>query len=153
MTAGNAGGVNDAAAALVITSEEYAAAHGLQRMARLRGWASVGVAPADTGLAPAVAIPIALSTSGLGVQDISLFEINEAFCSVPIANVRSLGLDPSIVNVNGSGCSLGHPVAATGTRMIMTMIGELGRRDQELGCVSACAGGGMGSATVIERIA
>jgi acetyl-CoA C-acetyltransferase len=111
------------------------------------------VTPAETGLAPAVAIPMAVRKSGLALSDISLFEINEAFCSVPIANVRSLGLDPAIVNVNGSGCSLGHPVAATGTRMIMTMIGELRRRDEQLGCVSACAGGGMGSATVIERIA
>jgi acetyl-CoA acetyltransferase family protein len=152
VTAGNAGGVNDAAAAVVIVSADHARAHGLEPLARIRSWSSVGVPPAETGLAPAVAIPKALHRVGLEAGDVELFEINEAFCSVPIANIKHLGLDPSIVNVNGSGCSLGHPVAATGTRMIMTMIGELRRRDQTVGCVSACAGGGMGSATVIERL-
>jgi hypothetical protein len=85
-------------------------------------------------------------------SDIDLFEINEAFCSVPIAAVRKLGLDESIVNVNGSGCSLGHPIAATGARIVVTMVHELRRRGKSLGVVSMCAGGGIGSAMVIEAL-
>ena len=85
-------------------------------------------------------------------SDIDLFEINEAFCSVPVAAVRKLGLDESIVNVNGSGCSLGHPNAATGARIVVTMVHELRRRGKSLGVVSMCAGGGIGSAMVIEAL-
>ena len=81
-----------------------------------------------------------------------LFEINEALCSVAVASAQILGLDHAIVNVNGSGCSLGHPIAATGARMVVTMINELRRRDATFGCVAMCAGGGMGSALVLERI-
>jgi len=152
VTAGNAAGLNDAAAMVTVVSGEYAAAHGIAPLARVRAWASVGIEPALTGLAPTVAIPKALDRAGLGLGDIDLFEINEAFCSVPVAAVRKLGLDPSIVNVNGSGCSLGHPIAATGARMVVTMVHELRRRGKPLGVVSMCAGGGMGSAMVIEAL-
>jgi len=152
VTAGNSAGLNDAAAMVTVTSDSYATAHGLAPLARIRSWASVGIEPALTGLAPTVAIPKALDRAGLGIGDIDLFEINEAFCSVPVAAVRKLGLDPSIVNVNGSGCSLGHPIAATGARMVVTMVHELRRRGKSLGVVSMCAGGGMGSAMVIEVI-
>ena len=86
----------------------------------------------------------------MSVADIDLWEVNEAFCSVPIAASRNLGIDPSIMNVNGSGCSLGHPIAATGARMVVTMVHELRRRGLTTGCVSLCAGGGMGSALVLE---
>jgi len=151
ITAGNSAGLNDAAAALVLTSDDYAAAHGLAPVGRVRSWASVGVEPARTGLAPIDAIPKALARAGLTIEDIDLFEINEAFCSVPVAAYRALGIDPDILNVNGSGCSLGHPIAATGARMVITMLGELARRDATLGCVALCAGGGMGSALIIER--
>jgi acetyl-CoA C-acetyltransferase len=152
VTAGNSAGLNDAAAMVTVTSDSYAAAHGLPPLARIRSWASVGIEPALTGLAPTIAIPKALDRAGLAIGDIDLFEINEAFCSVPVAAVRKLGLDPSIVNVNGSGCSLGHPIAATGARMVVTMVHELRRRGKSLGVVSMCAGGGMGSAMVIEII-
>ena len=152
VTAGNAAGLNDAAAMVTVASGEYAAAHGIAPLARVRAWASVGIEPALTGLAPTIAIPKALDRAGLGLGGIDLFEINEAFCSVPVAAVRKLGLDPSIVNVNGSGCSLGHPIAATGARMIITMIHELRRRGKSLGVVSMCAAGGMGSAMVIEAL-
>ena len=146
ITAGNASGVNDGAAALVVASDQL----GLPALATVRSWASVGVDPAETGLAPIQAIGKALHRAGLQVGDVDLFEINEAFASVPMAVIRRLDLDPDKVNVNGSGCSLGHPVAATGARMIVTMIYELHRRGGGIGVAALCAGGGMGSATVIE---
>jgi acetyl-CoA acyltransferase len=150
VTAGNASGLNDAGAALVLTSSDYAQANGLQPLARIRSWASAGLPPRDTGLGPIVAIPKALERAGMTIDDVDLAEINEAFASVPVAACKALGLDPEITNVNGSGCSLGHPVAATGTRMIITTLYELRRRGGGIGLASMCAGGGMGSATVFE---
>ncbi|HLM17826.1 MAG TPA: thiolase family protein, partial [Acidimicrobiia bacterium] len=150
VTAGNASGINDAAAALVLSSDDYAEAHGLRPMARVVSWANVGVEPARTGMGPTLAIPKALERAGLTLDDIDLVEINEAFCSVPVAAIRTLGIDPSIVNVNGSGCSLGHPIAATGARMVTTMVHELRRRGKTHGLLALCAGGGMGSALVVE---
>jgi acetyl-CoA C-acetyltransferase len=150
VTAGNSSGLNDAGAALVLVSGEYARAHGLEPLARLRSWASVGIPPEDTGLGPIFAIPKALARAGMTVADVDLAEINEAFASVPVAACKELGLDPQITNPNGSGCSLGHPVAATGARMIITTLYELRRRGGGIGLASMCAGGGMGSATVFE---
>ena len=152
ITAGNASGLNDGAAAVVVVSDEYAAAHGLTPLARIRSWASVGDDPVRTGLTPILAIPKAVDRGGLQVDDIDLFEINEAFCCVAVAASRALGLDHDQVNVNGSGCGLGHPIAATGSRMVVTMLNELRRRDATFGCVSMCAGGGMGSALVLELL-
>jgi acetyl-CoA C-acetyltransferase len=152
VTAGNSAGINDAAAALVIGSSEYATSHGLTPLARIRGWASVGVDVEHTGMAPVTAIPQALKRSGLTLEDVDLFEINEAFATMAVACTRDLGLDESIVNVNGSGISLGHPIAATGARMVVSIIHELARRDSRIGVVAMCAGGGMGSALVVERI-
>ncbi|MDT3446147.1 MULTISPECIES: thiolase family protein [unclassified Pseudofrankia] len=152
VTAANAAGLNDAAAAVTLTSDTYAAAHGLTPLARIRAWATAGIEPALTGLAPTLAIPKALDRAGLALADIDLFEINEAFCSVPVAAVRKLGINPEIVNVNGSGASLGHPISATGARMVVTMVGELRRRGATLGCVSMCAGGGMAAAMIIEIV-
>ena len=150
ITAGNAAGLNDGAAAVMVVSDEYAAAHGLTVLGRIRSWASAGVEPARTGMGPVYAIPKALNRARLGVRDIACFEINEAFAPVPIAAIRRLDIDESIVNVNGSGCGLGHPIACTGARMVVTMLHELARRGGGLGCVSMCAGGGMGSALVLE---
>jgi acetyl-CoA C-acetyltransferase len=116
VTAGNSAGLNDAAAAVMVTSDYYAQANGLQPLARIVSWASVGIEPARTGLAPTLAIPKALDRAGMKTGDIDLFEINEAFCTMAVASSRQLGLDHSIVNVNGSGCGLGHPIAATGAR-------------------------------------
>ena len=126
-------------------------AHGLEPLAIVRSWASAGVPPADTGLGPTVAIPKALDRAGLTHRTTStLVEINEAFASMAVACSRILGFPHEIVNVNGSGCSLGHPVAATGARMVTTLIYELRRRGGGIGVATMCAGGGMGSATVIE---
>ena len=150
ITAGNASGLNDAGVALMIVSAEYARAHGLQPMAKIVSWASTGMNPRDTGLGPLTAIPKALERGGLTIGDVDLAEINEAFASVPAAACRKLGLAEDITNVNGSGCSLGHPVAATGARMIITTMYELRRRGGGIGVASMCAGGGMGSATVFE---
>ena len=150
ITAGNSSGLNDAGCAMVICDADYAAAHGLEPLAIVRSWASAGLPPADTGLGPTLAIPKALDRAGLKVSDVALVEINEAFASMAVASSRILGFPHEIVNVSGSGCSLGHPVAATGARMITTLAYELRRRGGGIGVASMCAGGGMGSATVIE---
>ena len=152
VTAGNSAGLNDAAAAVMVVSSDYAAAHGLTPLARIVSWGSVGIEPRITGLAPTLAIPKALERAGMKLGDIDLFEINEAFCTMAVASTRILGIDHEIANVNGSGCGLGHPIAATGTRMVVTMLNELRRRNQTVGCVSMCAGGGMGSALVFELL-
>jgi acetyl-CoA C-acetyltransferase len=151
-TAGNSSGLNDAAAALVLCSRDYATAHGLTPLAVIRGWGSVGLEPAETGLAPTKALPLAAAKAGISVADLQSVEINEAFATMAVASTRILGLDHDIVNVNGSGCSLGHPIACTGARMIVTMVNELIRADQQWGAVAMCAAGGMGSATIIERL-
>jgi len=150
ITAGNSSGLNDAAAAMMIVSSDYAQANGLTPLAKIVSWASAGVQPRDTGLGPISAIPKALERAGLSIGDVDLAEINEAFASVPVAACRVLGLSEDITNPNGSGCSLGHPVAATGARMIITTMYELRRRGGGIGLASMCAGGGMGSATVFE---
>jgi acetyl-CoA acetyltransferase family protein len=150
ITAGNASGVNDAAGAVVVTDRDFAEQHDLEPLAVVRAWASVGVPPAETGLAPIKAIPKALERAGLSVEDIDLWEINEAFASVPIAAVKALGLDEEIVNPLGSGCSLGHPVAMTGTRMVMTVAHEMRRRGGGTAVAAMCAGGGMASAVVLD---
>jgi len=146
ITAGNACGANDGAAILGIASDRL----GLPALATIRSWASVGVDPASTGLAPVEAIPKALARARLSLADVDLFEINEAFASMCVATIKLLDLDPERVNPSGSGCSLGHPVAATGARMLVTLVHELRRRGGGIGVAAMCAGGGMGSATVIE---
>jgi acetyl-CoA C-acetyltransferase len=146
ITAGNACGANDGAAVLTIASDRL----GLPALATIRSWASVGVDPASTGLAPVEAIPKALARGGLSLADVDLFEINEAFASMCVATIKLLDIDPDKVNPSGSGCSLGHPVAATGARMLVTLVHELRRRGGGIGVAAMCAGGGMGSATVVE---
>ncbi|MEH0580595.1 MULTISPECIES: thiolase family protein [Streptomyces] len=146
ITAGNACGANDAAAAVAVADGRL----GLPALARVLSWASVAVDPAETGLSPVWAIPKACQRAGLALSDVDLFEINEAFAAVPLAAIRRLDLDPDTVNVNGSGCSLGHPVAATGTRMAVTLVHELRRRGGGVGVAAMCAGGGMGAALVLE---
>ncbi len=150
ITAGNSSGLNDAAAAIMIVDSDYAQVHGLKPMAVIKSWASSGVPPHDTGLGPTYAIPKALDRAGMQIGDVDVFEINEAFAAMCVASTRILGIDHAITNVNGSGCSLGHPVAATGARMIVTLVNELQRRGGGVGVSSMCAGGGMGSATVLE---
>jgi acetyl-CoA acetyltransferase family protein len=150
ITAGNSSGMNDAAAALTLTSDGFASAHGLTPLATVRSWASIGVTPYENGMAPTIAIPKALARAGIDISDVALWEINEAFASVPIAACKVLGIDPDLVNISGSGCSLGHPIAASGARMLTTLIYDLQRRGGGIGVASMCAGGGMGAALVIE---
>jgi acetyl-CoA acetyltransferase family protein len=150
ITAGNASAVNDGGAAMVIADGQLAESAGLEPLAVVRAWASVGVDPARTGLAPTVAIPKALGRAGLTIDDIALWEINEAFASMCVGTTRILGIDESIVNVLGSGCSLGHPIAMTGARMVISLTHELRRRGGGTGVAVMCAGGGMSTAVVID---
>jgi acetyl-CoA acetyltransferase family protein len=142
VTAGSAAGVSDAAGAVMLMDPDHAASGGFEPLAAIRSWAAVGVASRRTGMAPIDAIPEVLARARVDQGDVDLFEINEAFCSVPVATTRALGIGPEICNVSGSGCGLGHPIAATGARMVVSMVHELGRRGARLGCVSMCAGGG-----------
>ncbi|MGX7680565.1 thiolase family protein [Jatrophihabitans sp. DSM 45814] len=150
ITAGNSSGVNDAAAAVALTSAEFAASEGLTPMAKVIAWAAAGVHPARMGFGALDSMQKVLDRAGRTTKDITLFEINEAFASVPVAACKLFDLDEELVNFSGSGCSLGHPVAASGARMINTLIYELQRRGGGLGLASMCAGGGMGGAVLIE---
>jgi acetyl-CoA acetyltransferase family protein len=150
ITAGNAAGINDGAAAVIVADRALAEAEGLTPLASVQAWASVGVAPERTGLAPTVAIPKALDRAGLTVGDVDLWEINEAFASMCVGTTRILGIDEDAVNVLGSGCSLGHPIAMTGARMVISLVHELRRRGGGTGVAAMCAGGGMSTAVVLE---
>jgi acetyl-CoA C-acetyltransferase len=150
ITAGNSSGIADGGAAVVVVDRDYAEAHGLEVLATVRSWNSCGIEPARTGLAPTVAVPKALQLAGLDVSDVDLVEINEAFASMSVACARKLGFSHDIVNVNGGAVGIGHPVAASGTRILVTLIHELRRRGGGIGVGTLCAGGGMGSATVLE---
>ncbi|ORB32367.1 thiolase family protein [Mycolicibacterium parafortuitum] len=150
ITAGNSSGTNDAAAGVALVEADYAAANNLTVMAKVRAWGAVGVAPRDTGLGGVKVIGRVLDKAGLKPSDVTLWEINEAFASVPIAAVREYGIDEELVNFSGSGCSLGHPIAASGARMVTTLIYELQRRGGGIGVAAMCAGGGQGGGVVIE---
>ncbi len=150
ITAGNSAGVNDGAAAMVLVRRELSDRLGLESLASVRSWASAGVPPAETGLAPTIAIPKALDRAGLGIDDVVLWEINEAFASMCVATTRILGIDDSLVNVLGSGCSLGHPIAMTGARMVISLVNEIRRRGGGVGVAAMCAGGGMSTALVLD---
>lgn len=150
ITAGNASGVNDAAAAVALASPELVAAEGLTPMAKVLSWAAAGVDPALMGFGALRAAEKALARAGRSIKDVTLWEINEAFASVPIAACKEFGLDEETVNFSGSGCSIGHPIAASGARMITTLVYELRRRGGGLGLASMCAGGGQGGAVLIE---
>ncbi|MFZ0904051.1 MAG: thiolase family protein [Mycobacterium sp.] len=150
ITAGNSSGTNDAAAALTLTDDDFARSAGLTVLGSVKTWASVGVEPRDTGLGVVRVIGKVLDRAGLAPADVTLWEINEAFASVPIAACREYGLDEDRVNTYGSGCSLGHPIAASGARMLTTLVHELGRRGGGIGVAAMCAGGGQGGAVVVE---
>ena len=150
ITAGNASGTNDACAAVALVDRAYALDKDLDAMATVKAWAAVGVQPRDTGLGGVEVIAKVLDRAGLKPSDVALWEINEAFASVPIAACRKYGLDEELVNFSGSGCSLGHPIAASGARMITTLVYELRRRGGGIGVAAMCAGGGQGGAVVIE---
>jgi len=151
VTAGNACPLNDGAAAVVVMSAERARALGYEPLGFVRSYAFVGVEPERMGIGPALAIPKALEKAGLQLRDIQLFEINEAFAAQYLAVERVLKLDRGIVNVNGGAIALGHPVGMTGTRLILTLLNEMKRRNLRLGAASMCVGGGLGAAMVLER--
>jgi acetyl-CoA acetyltransferase family protein len=150
VTAGNSSGIADGGAALVVVSRAYAEAHGMEPLATVRSWNSCGVEPARTGLAPTICVPRALNRAGLSESDVDLVEINEAFATMSVACARKLGFPHDIVNVNGGAVGMGHPVGASGARILVTLIHELRRRGGGIGVGTLCAGGGMGSATVLE---
>jgi acetyl-CoA acetyltransferase family protein len=150
VTAGNSSGVGDGGAALVLTSRAYAEAHNPTPLATVLAWNSAGIEPARTGLAPTICVPRALNRAGLSESDVDLVEINEAFATMAVASSRKLGFSHDIVNVNGGGIGLGHPIACTGARLLVTLTHELRRRGGGIGVGTLCAGGGMGSATVLE---
>jgi len=152
VTAGNASGIVDGAAALVVASEEKAKAEGWKPRARIRSWAVVGVDPSIMGIGPVPAIREALKKAGLTVGDVDRFEINEAFSAQYLAVEHDLKLDRDRVNVNGGAIALGHPLGATGTRLLLTLVNELHRSGTNIGVASACIGGGQGIAMVVETV-
>jgi acetyl-CoA acetyltransferase family protein len=152
VTAGNASGIVDGAAALVIASGKAAAALGLKPWARLASYGIAGVPPEIMGMGPAPANRIALEKAGLRVQDIGLWEINEAFAAQCLACVKELDFDPTLLNVNGGAIAIGHPLGATGARVALTLIKEMQRRQVRYGSASMCIGGGMGAAGIFELI-
>ncbi|HGY5133467.1 TPA: acetyl-CoA C-acetyltransferase, partial [Citrobacter braakii] len=152
VTAGNASGINDGAAALVIMEESAALEAGLKPLARIKAWASGGVAPAMMGMGPVPATLKALQLSGLQLSDIDLIEANEAFAAQFLAVGKTLGFDPQKVNVNGGAIALGHPIGASGSRILVTLLHALQARDQTLGLATLCIGGGQGIAMIVERM-
>ncbi|MDK2871979.1 MAG: acetyl-CoA C-acetyltransferase [bacterium] len=152
VTAGTSSALCDGAAALVIADEEWAKAEGLKPLARILSYASVGVAPDHMGLGPVKAVPKALSLANLSLSDIDLIELNEAFAVQVIAVERELGLNHEKVNVHGGAIALGHPIGATGAKILTTLIYALRTYDKQFGLVTLCVGGGQGVAMVIERL-
>jgi acetyl-CoA C-acetyltransferase len=150
VTAGNSSGLNDGAAMLAVTTREYAISHGLPELARILSYGLAGISPALMGLGPVAAVPIALKKAGLTLEQIDLFELNEAFAAQSIAVVRKLSLDPVKVNVSGGAIALGHPIGASGARALVTLIHSLRRLEKRYGVASLCIGGGMGIAIVIS---
>lgn len=152
VTAGNASGINDGSAGVILMSAKKAKELRVPVLARIISTATVGVDPDIMGIGPAPASRKALAKAGLSLKDIQLFEVNEAFAAQYLACEKEIGLNRDITNVNGSGISLGHPVGATGVRIIVTLIYEMIRRDVKYGLATLCAGGGMGTAVVIEHL-
>lgn len=151
VTAGNASGINDGAAALVVASDEYAARTGAPIVARVLSSAVAGVEPMVMGIGPVPAVRKALARAGLGIADIDLFELNEAFAVQSLAVARELDVDPARVNVNGGAIALGHPIGASGARVLVTLVHALRARNLTRGLAALCIGGGMGIAVVVER--
>jgi acetyl-CoA C-acetyltransferase len=151
VTAGNASGINDGAAALVVTSAARARAFGRQPLARVVAYASAAVDPKVMGIGPVPAVKKALEKAGLGTEAIDLWELNEAFAAQSLAVLRELKLDPARVNVNGGAIALGHPIGASGARILVTLLHALEGRGLKRGLAGLCIGGGQGVAMVVER--
>jgi acetyl-CoA C-acetyltransferase len=151
VTAGNASGVNDGAAVLVLMSAEEAASRGVTVLGRVASWATSGVDPTIMGIGPVPASKLALEKAGWKLSDLDLIEANEAFAAQALAVGKELGWNPDIVNVNGGAIAIGHPIGASGARVLNTLLYEMGRRDAKKGLATLCIGGGMGIALTIER--
>ncbi|MFA6110631.1 MAG: acetyl-CoA C-acetyltransferase [Candidatus Latescibacterota bacterium] len=152
VTAGNSSGINDGAAAMVLMSRDEAERRGIQPLARVVSWASAGVEPERMGLGPVPASRVALKRAGLEQSDLELVELNEAFAAQALAVLRQLDPDPARVNVNGGAIALGHPVGASGARILVTLLHALAQRQARRGLASLCVGGGQGMAMVVERL-
>ncbi len=152
VTAGNSSGINDGAAAIILTSSHEVEKRSLKPLARIVSWSSVGVEPSLMGLGPIDAVKSALKKAKWKIEDVDLFEINEAFAAQSIAVIRELNIDEEKVNVNGGAIALGHPIGASGARIVVTLIYEMLRQNKKKGCATLCIGGGMGIALCIEKI-
>ena len=153
VTAGNSSGINDGAASMLVLSEARAAELGVQPMARILGYAWNGVAPEIMGMGPVQAIRTAMDRAGVDdIRAIELFEVNEAFAAQAVAVQRELGIGREVLNVNGGAIALGHPVGASGARILVTLLHEMRHREARLGCAALCVGGGMGVAMVVEAL-
>jgi len=150
VTAANSSGINDGACALVLMSEEKAKELGIKPMAKIVSYASAGVDPAIMGIGPVPATQKALEKAGLTVDDLDLVEANEAFAAQSLAVARDLGLDPEKTNVNGGAVALGHPIGASGARILCTLLYEMKRRNAHYGLATLCIGGGMGTSLIVE---
>ncbi len=152
VTAGNSSQTSDGAAAVMVMDREKAESLGLKPIAKFRSFAVGGVPPEVMGIGPVVAIPKALKLAGLSLKDIGLIELNEAFASQSLQIIRELELDEEKVNVNGGAIALGHPLGCTGTKLTLTLLHEMKRRNEQFGIVTMCIGGGMGAAGVFELL-
>ena len=152
VTPGNSSGINDGAAALFLTTIEEAEKKSINPLAKIVSWASVGVDPTLMGLGPIEAVRKAINIAGWNLDQVDLFEINEAFAAQSIAVIRELSVDPNKVNVNGGAIALGHPIGASGARILVTLVHEMKRQKKSKGCATLCIGGGMGIALCVERI-
>ena len=151
VTPGNSSGINDGAAALLLTTLEDAEKKSIQPLAKIKSWASVGVEPSLMGLGPIEAVKKSIIKANWKIEEIDLFEINEAFAAQSIAVIQELKIDPRKVNVNGGAIALGHPIGASGARILVTLIHEMKRQNLKKGCATLCIGGGMGIALCVER--
>ena len=151
VTPGNSSGINDGAAALLLTTLEDAEKKSIQPLAKIKSWASVGVEPSLMGLGPIEAVKQSIIKANWKIDEIDLFEINEAFAAQSIAVIQELKIDPRKVNVNGGAIALGHPIGASGARILVTLIHEMKRQNLKKGCATLCIGGGMGIALCVER--
>ena len=152
VTPGNSSGINDGAAAVILTSYDEAKRKSLKPLAKIVSWSSVGVEPSLMGLGPIDAVKLAIKKANWKIGDVDLFEINEAFAAQSIAVIRELNIDENKVNVNGGAIALGHPIGASGARILVTLIHEMKRQNKNKGCATLCIGGGMGIALCIEKI-
>jgi acetyl-CoA acyltransferase len=152
VTAGNASQTSDGAAFVLVVSEAFVKQHKLEPIARMVTYATAGVEPSLMGIGPVEAIPLALKKAGLQLKDIQQIELNEAFAAQSLAVIKTLGIDPSIVNVNGGAIALGHPLGCSGAKLSIQLFDEMKRRNQKYGMVTACVGGGQGVAGIYERL-